>query len=109
MGETKKKKRIVMYILGGGILKEEFVIKLTKMIMLILLLLFFDISNDYTCIMKLREIDRLQEQLKDTKSEALSISTRLTSNTRPSQVEELVKRQGLGLEKAKTPPYKLHK
>ncbi|MDR1525183.1 MAG: hypothetical protein LBS79_08035 [Tannerella sp.] len=110
MGETKKKKRIsVMYILGGGMLKEDFVIKHTKMIVLIVLLFFFYISNRYTCIIKLREIDRLQEQLKDVKSEALFISTRLTSNTRPSQVEELVKRQGLGLEKAKTPPYKLHK
>jgi cell division protein FtsL len=110
MGETKKKKRVsVMYIMSGGMLKEDFVVKHTKMIVLILLLLFFYISNRYTCIIKLREIDSLQEQLKDTKFEALSISTRLTGNTRPSQVEELVKRQGLGLEKAKTPPYKLHK
>jgi cell division protein FtsL len=110
MGEVKRKKRVsVMYIMSGGILKEDFVVKHTKMIVLIVLLLFFYISNRYTCIIKLREIDSLQEQLKDTKFEALSISARLTGNTRPSQVEELVKRQGLGLEKAKTPPYKLHK
>ncbi|MDR2775488.1 MAG: hypothetical protein LBC19_12260 [Tannerella sp.] len=110
MGGTKKKKRISwMYILGGGILKEDFIVKHTNMIVLIVFLLFGYISNRYSCIMMLREIDRLQEQLKDVQFEALSTSARLTGNTRPSQVEELVKRQGLGLEKAKTPPYKLYK
>jgi len=107
MKEQKKKKITWMYILGGGILKADFVIKHTKMIVLIFVLLFFYISNRYTCIIKLREIDRLQSQLKEAKSEALSISVQLTGNTRPSQVEEQVKRLGLNIEKAKTPPYKL--
>ena len=98
-----------MYILGGGILKENFIVKHTKMIVLIVVLFFFYISNRYTCMIKIREIDSLQEQLKDLKYEALSISAQLTSNTRPSQIEDLVKRQGLGLEKAKTPPYRLRK
>ena len=110
MADVKKKKRVSwMYILGGGILKEDFIVKHTRMIVLIVILLFFYISNRYTCAIKLREIDRLQEQLKEVKYESLSISAQLTGNTRPSQVEELVKRQGLELEKAKTPPYKLKK
>ena len=107
--ERKKKKISWMYILGGGVLKEDFFIKNTKMIVLIVVLLFFYISNRYTCIMKIREIDRLQVQLKEVRSEALSTSVRFTGNTRPSQIEELVKKLGLELEKAKTPPYKLHK
>ena len=110
MGDVKKKKKVsFMYILGGGILKEDFIVRHTKMIVLIVILLFFYISNRYTCIIKLREIDRLQEQLKEVKYESMSISAQLTGNTRPSQVEELVKRQGLDIEKAKSPPYKLRK
>ncbi|MDR1381247.1 MAG: hypothetical protein LBJ47_07180 [Tannerella sp.] len=110
MERTKKKKRnAVIYILGGGILNGDLVVRHTRMIVLVVFLFLFYISNRYSCIIKLREIDHLQEQLKETKFEALSTSARLTGNTRPSQVEELVKRQGLGLERAKTPPYKLHK
>ena len=111
MEEKKRKKRRVslMYILGGGILKEDFIIKHTKMIVLIVILLFFYISNRYTCIIKIREIDRLQNELKEVQSEAVSVSLRLTGNMVPSDVEERVKRQGLGLEKPKTPPYKLQK
>jgi cell division protein FtsL len=107
---TKKKKKLsLIYILGGGMLKEDFTLKHTKMILLIAVLLFFYISNGYTCLIELREIDKLQIQLKDLKYEALETSAKLTSNTRPSQVEELVKKQGLDLEKATTPPYKLKK
>ena len=98
-----------MYILGGGVLKEDFIVRHTKMIVLVVILLFVYITNRYTCIIKLREIDRLQTQLKEVRSEALELSAELTSKTRPSQVEELVKRQGIGIEKAKTPPYKLNK
>ena len=108
MEKGKGKKRIsVMYILGGGILKEDFIIRHTRMIVLIVVLFFFYISNRYTCLEKIREIDRMQAQLKELRYESLSISARLTSNTRPSQVEEMVKRQGLDIEKAKTPPYRL--
>ena len=114
MSKKKEKNRFsilrtIMHILGGDILKDDFIVKHTKMIVLVVLLLFFYISNRYTCITKLREIDRLQKQLIEVKSEALDLSAELTSNTRPSQVEELIKRQGLGLEKAKTPPYRLNK
>ena len=109
MEEEKKKKKVKWIdIVGGGMLKD-FVVKHTPMIVLIFALLFFYISNRYTCIIKVREIDRLQMQLKEVKSEALSTSMQLTGNTRPSQVEELVKRMGLNLEKARTPPYKLNK
>lgn len=105
----KKKKFSWMYILGGGVLKEDFFIKNTKMILLIVILLFFYISNRYTCIIKLREIDRLQVQLRELQSEALSTSVQFDGRTRPSQIEELIKKLGLELEKAKTPHYKLHK
>jgi cell division protein FtsL len=111
MSENKKKKKRItlMYILGGGILKEDFIVNHTKMIILVVLLFFLYISNQYTCMIKIREIDKLQEQLKEVKYEAQSSSAQLTGNTRPSQVEELVKKQGLDLEKAKTPPYRLRK
>ena len=110
MEEKKKKKRFPwMHILGGGILEESFMVRHTKMIVLIVIMLFFYISNRYACIIKIREIDRLQVQLKEVRSENLSTLVQLTGNTQPSQIEEAVKRLGLDIEKAKTPPFKLQK
>ena len=71
----KKEKRLSFwYILGGGVLKEDFILRHTRMIVLLVVLAFFFIGNRYTCMQKLREIDRLQQQLRDVRFEALSIS-----------------------------------
>ncbi|MCC8133569.1 MAG: hypothetical protein LIP04_08315 [Tannerellaceae bacterium] len=106
----KKEKRLsLLYVLGGEILTEDFIIRHTKMIVLIVVLIFFFIGNRYTCMQKLREIDRLQQQLRDVRFEALSISSELTGNSRQSQIELLVEEQGIELEGAKTPPYELYK
>lgn len=105
----KEKKLSLLYILGGGILKEDFIVRHTKMIVLVVVLIFFFIGNRYTCMQKLREIDRLQQQLRDVRFEALSISSELTGNSRQSQIELLIEEQGIELEVAKTPPYELRK
>ncbi|MDH6535092.1 hypothetical protein D0T51_07165 [Parabacteroides sp. 52] len=106
----KKEKRLsLLYILGGGILKEDFVVKHTRMIVLIVILLFFFIGNRYTCLQKLREIDQLQQKLRDVRFEALSISSTLTGHSRQSQIESLIEEQGVDLETAKTPAYELYR
>lgn len=107
--KRKEKRLSLLYILGGGILKEDFIVKHTKMIVLVVVLIFFFIGNRYTCMQKLREIDRLQQQLRDVRFEALSISSELTGHSRQSQIELLIEEQGIELEVAKTPPYEIHK
>lgn len=108
--KKKKEKRLsLLYILGGGILKEDFIVRHTRMIVLVVVLLFFFIGNRYTCMQKLRDIDRLQQQLRDVRFEALSISSELTGNSRQSQIELLIEEQGIELEAAKNPPYELYK
>lgn len=107
--KKKKKENSFLYILGGGILKEDFILRHTKMIVLIVILVFFFIGNRYTCMQKLREIDRLKQELRDLRYEALSISSELTGNSRQSQIESLIERQELDLGGAKIPPYELFK
>ncbi len=108
--KNKKEYKVSFWsVLRGDILREDFLAKNGKVIILALLMIFFLIGNRYTAIQKLREIEKLQKQLTDLKYEHLSISSELTGNSRPSQIEQLVKEQNLDLEGAKTPPYKLHK
>ena len=107
--EKKKKHFSFLYVLGGGFLKEDFFTRHTRMIVLVVILIFFFIGNRYTCLQKLREIDRLQQELRDVQFEALSISSELTGNSRQSQIEMLIEEQGIDLEGATTPPYELKK
>lgn len=105
----KNKRASLLYFLSGGILKEGFVVRHTRFIVFIVVLLFFFISNRYACLLKLREIDRLQQRLQDVKQESVALSGELTGSNRLSQMEELVKKQGLDLEAPQSPPYILHK
>lgn len=105
----KENRLSLIYILGGGILKEDFIMRHTRLIGLVVILVFFFIGNRYTCMQKLRDIDLLQQKLRDVRFEALSISSELTGNSRQSQIELLIEEQGIDLEGAKTPPYELYK
>ena len=102
-----KRQLTLLYILGGGVLKEDFIIRHTRLIVLVVVMLF--ICNRYTCLLKLREIDRLQRELKDVKNESLAVSGQLTGSNRLSQIELLVKEKGLDIETAQTPPYIIRK
>ena len=79
------------------------------MIVLLVVLGFFFLCSRYICVHKMLEIDRLQQQLRDVRFEALSISSEFTGNSRQSQIELLIEEQGIDLEGAKTPPYELYK
>jgi hypothetical protein len=112
MSEAKKKsgKRLtLLYVLGGGILKEDVIVKHMKLIIFIVLLVFVYIGNRYTCMRKLRDIDRLQRELRDVRFEALSVTSELTGSRRQSQIESLVEEFGLSLSISAPPPYELHR
>ncbi len=107
--QGKSKKISVFHILSGGILTEEFVVRQSKLLILIVFLIVIFISNRYSCMKKLTEIEDLTRQLNDIKYENLIISTELTTNSRQSQIEALLQEKGIKLEGSKSPAYIIHK
>jgi hypothetical protein len=108
--KKKKQRRLsFVYILGGGILKEDFFVKHIKMVVLIVILTIGFISNRYACILKIRRIDGLKKELSEMQLESLAISIELAGYSRPSMVEEQIKKQHLNLEVPDSPPYELYK
>ncbi|MDR0995044.1 MAG: hypothetical protein LBL81_02000 [Tannerella sp.] len=97
------------YILGGGILKEDFIVKHTRMILLVALLMLLFIGNRYSCLLKMRQIDRMEKELQDTRLEAMTLSNDLARYSRLSQIEGLLQKQGSDLQAPATPPYVLNK
>ena len=108
-GSKKKKKNIFKYIAIGDFLKEDFVIKQSKLLVLIVILVIIFISNGYSCMKKLSRIEELKTQLKDVKYENLVISTQLTSSSRQSQIEELLKKKQIDLSNPTTPAFEIYK
>jgi cell division protein FtsL len=102
-------KRFIKRLIDGDLLTEEFVSKHLKLLVLIVVLIIIFISNNYSCMKKMTEIEALKTQLKDVKYENLIIFTELTSNSRRSQVEELLAKKGIELSSPATPALEIHK
>ena len=107
--EKKKKKNWLSTIFSGGFLTEDFVIRQSKLLILIAFLILVFISNRYSCIKKLTEIENLKTELENVKYENLILSTELTSNSRQSQIEEMLATRGVGLRSSKASVYEIKK
>ena len=105
----KSKKNTFSKVLGGDILTEEFVTKQFKLIILVVFLILVFITNNYSCMKKQTEIENLKSQLKNLKYENLVISTELTTHSRQSQIEELLKAKEIDLSASKTPAFEIRK
>lgn len=93
-------------ILGGDILNTAAVRRQIWLLILIVFFLILYIANRYSCQQDIIEIDRLQSELQDAKYKALSSTSRLTEQSRESNVLKLLKNnEDSVLKMANQPPY----
>lgn len=105
----KEIKKNVMHVLSGTVLTEDFFFKNTRFMLVVFVIVVLYISNRYSCISKMAQIQSLEKELKDVKYESLTISTELIGISRESQVQKLMKDKGLEMEISKDPVYKMEK
>ncbi len=98
-----------MHVLSGTILTENFFVKNTRFMLVVFVIIVFYISNRYSCISKMAEIQSLERELQDAKYESFSISTELVGISRQSQVEALINRNNVELKVSKEPTYTIEK
>lgn len=111
INENNKKKAttgsFIKELLSGSMVSEKIILKNLGYISFVTLLLAFYIGNRFHAEKITRESTKLQKEVRDLRSEALSTSADLMNISRQSEVYRLVKERGLSLEELKTPPYKL--
>ncbi|GAB6010714.1 FtsL-like putative cell division protein [Viscerimonas tarda] len=105
--DLKEIKKQIMHVVSGSILTEDFFLKNTRFMLLIFMIIVLYISNRYTCISKMGEIQTLQKNLEDAKYESLTISTELIGISRQSQLQSLVNQNGLELQTPKEPVFEI--
>ncbi|MDD3167821.1 MAG: FtsL-like putative cell division protein [Bacteroidales bacterium] len=94
-------------IFDGSVLTKGFLQRNAGMLLILVVCILVYIGNHYSVIMSLNQIDKLKTQLYDVKYEALTRSSELMHESRQSRIRLRVQEQGLGLEDALTPPYKI--
>lgn len=93
-------------ILGGDILNTSFMRQQVLLLLLIAVFIVIYIANRYSCQQDIITIDALQKELKDAKYKALSSNSKLTEESRQTNVLEMLKNNKDSTLKMPTqPPY----
>ena len=93
-------------ILGGELLSTEMVRSHIWLFVLILVFTIVYVAFRYQCQQDMLTIDKMEEQLKDSKFKALSSSSTLTEKCRESHVLDILKQSNDSLlHQADQPPY----
>jgi hypothetical protein len=94
-------------LMSGTMVTEKLILRNLGYLILLTILGTLYIGNRFHAESLTRQINKLQKEVRDLRSEALSTSADLMSVSKQSEVTKLVKKRGLGLEELTTPPFKI--
>lgn len=94
-------------IIDGSLLTKDAIIKQLPLIMFIILLTFLYIANRYHAEKIARDAARAQKEIKELRSESISIASEYMYLTKQSELQNLVRKKKLGLTISKEPPKKV--
>ena len=94
-----------VHVFGGSVLTEDFFLRNMRFILVLVVVVILFISHRYTMLQGMSNVERLQQELKDVKYEALTISSSLTEASRQGEIEKRVEEEGLDLKVSNEPVY----
>ncbi|HUW93582.1 MAG TPA: FtsL-like putative cell division protein [Bacteroidales bacterium] len=94
-------------LVSGTYIAEKLILNNMRYVTLVAVLAVIFISNRFQAEKVEREITKLEQEVRDLRAEALSASAELGSVSRQSEVIDLVKERGLGLQELREPPYRI--
>jgi len=93
--------------ISGTFLAERLILNNMRYAALVVVLGIILITNKFQAERVNREISVLEQEVRDMRAESLSVSADLGSVSRQSEIIDLVKERGLGLEELREPPYRI--
>jgi hypothetical protein len=103
----KKNNGVIRGLLSGTLISENLILRDMRYSALIALLIIIFIANRFNAERVERQIIVLEQEVSDLRAESLSVSADLGSVSRQSEITDLVKERGLGLEELREPPYRI--
>jgi hypothetical protein len=94
-------------LISGSMVTEKIILKNLGYLLMLTLIGAVYIANRFHAEKLTRETTRLQKEVKDLRSESLSVSADLMYASKQSEVFRLVKEKELNLEELREPPFKL--
>ncbi|MFO7574036.1 MAG: FtsL-like putative cell division protein [Bacteroidales bacterium] len=106
-GSGKSRPGLIRELMSGSLLSDRIILKNIGYILFLTLLGAVYIANRFHAEDLVRRITKLQNEVTELRSDALSTSAELMQASRQSEVTRLIRERGLGLEELTEPPYRL--
>lgn len=109
MEEPKKNNRFTLgELLNGKFFEREIFVRNKLLMFVIFLMLLANISVRYRAAKVLREVDRLERDVKELRAHSIAVASDIIKLTRPSEILDRVKNNNLGLAPSRVPPRKIY-
>jgi cell division protein FtsL len=109
MEETKKNNRFTLgELLNGKFFEREIFVRNKLLLFIIFLMLVANITVRYKTAKVLREVDRLDRDVKELRAHSIGVAADIIKLTRPSEILDRIKNSNLGLETSRVPPRKIY-
>ena len=109
MEETKKNSRFTLgELLNGRFFEREIFVRNKLLLFIIFLMLLANISVRYKTAKVLREVDRLDRDVKELRAHSIAVASDIIKLTRPSEILDRIRNNNLGLEPSRVPPRKIY-
>lgn len=107
--EYENKKTSLKGFIDGTILTREIMVKQLPFVIFLSLLAAMYIGNRYHAEKVIRDMAKLQTEVKDLRAQAITSASELMFISKQSEVVKMVKENQLDLEEALEPPFKIKK
>lgn len=104
-----KKNTTLKDLIDGTILTRQAITKQLPFIIFLSIIAGMYIGNRYHAEKVIRNLNKLQIEVKDYRAQAITSASELMFISKQSEVVKMVKENQLGLEEALEPPYKIKK
>jgi hypothetical protein len=101
---NNQKTDFVKYFLDGSILTRDSVVRQLPFILFLTLMAILYIANRFNAEKLVRETVRSQNEVRELRSESISIASELMFISKQTEVAKLVEQNGLDLKEATIPP-----
>lgn len=100
-------KRSVLDIINGNFLAREYSIRQAPYVLFLAFVTLLYISNNYFAESKIREISKINNELKELRSEYITSKSKLMFMTKQSEIAVMSEEMGIGIKPATTAPKKI--
>jgi len=104
---TKLFVRSVFDVINGNFLTNKSSLKQAPFVLFLAVVALFYISNSYYAERKIRQINKVNNELKELRSEYITSKSRLMFVSKQSEVAKTAENMGLFIKESTTPPGKI--